>query len=266
MWKSIAPVAAALISAGLAPAQTAAPPSFEVASIKPAAPCCAPGQWRESKAGDDRIDFRYVTLKYCIAFAYGMKEYRISGPAWIGEIRYDLIAKASQGTRREQLPAMMQTLLRDRFQLEIQQQKKEFSVVALLVGKNGPKLKESPSDPDAPAGASFGMSVSGAGVGRLEVKRGDMAALANTLPRLVGRPVVDMTGLSGRYDFDLEFSPQDANGIAMPAPAAGAAPAAPEFGVSVFTSIQRVGLKLEPQKLPLDAIVVVRAEKTPTEN
>ena len=76
-----------------------------------------------------------------------------------------------------------------------------------------------------------------------------------------------MTGLSGRYDFDLEFSPQDANGIVH----AGCLPlarrpAAPEFGVSVFTSIQRVGLKLEPQKLPLDAIVIVRAEKTPTEN
>jgi uncharacterized protein (TIGR03435 family) len=264
MFKCIAIATAALISAGLAPAQ--APLSFEVASIKPAAPCCAPGQWRESKAGDDRIDFRYVTLKYCIAFAYGMKEYRISGPAWVGELRYDIIAKASPGTRREQLPAMMQALLRDRFQLEIHEEKKEFSVVALLVGKNGPKLKESPSDPDAPAGASFGMSVSPAGVGRLEVKRGDMTALANTLPRLVGRPVVDMTGLTGRYDFDLEFSPQDANGIVMPGPAAGAAPAAPEFGVSVFTSIQRVGLKLEPQKLPLDAIVVVRAEKTPTEN
>jgi uncharacterized protein (TIGR03435 family) len=266
MLKLISLAAAALIAGRAAAAQPAAPLSFEVASIKPAAPCCAPGQWRESKAGDDRIDFRYVTLRYCIAFAWRIKEYQISGPAWLGELRYDLIAKGPEGTRHEQLPEMMQSLLAERFKLEAHHEKKEFSVLALLVGKNGPKLKESPAEPGNVNGASFGMSMSGTGVGRMEVKRADMTALANTLPRLVGRPVVNLTGLAGRYDFDLEFSPQDANGTVMPPPTGGTALPAPEFGVSIFTSIQRIGLKLDPQKLPLDAIVVDRAEKTPTEN
>jgi uncharacterized protein (TIGR03435 family) len=256
--------AVALMAGGIAWGQTAAPHRFEVASIKAAAPCCAAGQWRESKAGDDRIDFRYVTLRYCIAFAYGVKEYRISGPAWLGELRYDLVAKAPEGTRHEQLPEMMRALLAERFKLELHHEQKEFSVYALLLGKNGPKLKESPAEPGGPEGASFGMSSAGRGAGRLEAKHADMTALANTLPRLVGRPVVDQTGLTGRYDFDLEFLPEDVKGIVMP-PSADAVPAA-ELGVSIFTSIQRVGLRLDAQKVPLDSIVVDRAERTATEN
>jgi uncharacterized protein (TIGR03435 family) len=84
-----------------------------------------------------------------------------------------------------------------------------------------------------------------------------MTSLAGTLPRLVGRPVVDLTELPGRYDFDLEFSREDVNVIGPPES---------EFGTSIFASIQRIGLKLEPRKLPLDAIVVTGAEKTPLEN
>jgi uncharacterized protein (TIGR03435 family) len=257
---------AAALMAGTAFGQIAAPLSFEVASVKPAAPCCAPGQWRESKAGDDRIDFRYVTLRYCIAFAWQVKEYQVTGPAWLGDLRYDLVAKGAEGTRREQLPGMMQALLGERFGVEVHHEKKDFNVFALLVGSNGPKLKESPEEPEGPEGARFGISMSATGVGRMEVRHGDMAALANTLLRLVGRPVVNLTGLAGRYDFDLEFSPEDAHGTLIPATAGGAAPAATEFGSSIFNSIQRIGLKLEAQKRPLDVIVVDRAEKTATEN
>src|ERR1051326_7596680 len=222
-------------------------PAFEVATVKTAAPCCAAGQWRESKAFDDRVDFRYVTLRYCIAFAYGMKEYQISGPAWIGELRYDLVAKAPPSARREQLPGMMQTLLAERFKLAVSREKKEFDVYVLVVGKGGPKMKESVIEPGDASGAGFGMSMTG-GVGKLEAKRAGMTSLAGTLPRLVGRPVVDVTELPGRYDFDLEFSREDVNVIGPPES---------EFGTSIFASIQRIGLKLEPRKLPLDAIVEI---------
>ena len=244
--------------------QTAAP-AFEVASVKPAAPCCAAGQWRESKAGIDRIDFRYVTLRYCIAFAYGIKEYQVSGPAWLNETRYDILAKGPEGTRHEQLAQMMQTLLAERFKLEIHRDKRDFSVFALVVGKSGPKLQESPAQADAAEGARFGMSTTVAGVGRMEVKHGDMTALANTLPRLVGRPVVDLTGLTGRYDFVLEFSPEEASRMVPLDVPTGAAPPS-ELPVSIFTSIQELGLRLEARKLPLDVIVVDRAERTASEN
>ncbi len=261
---SIVSLAAALMVGGTGPGQSAAPPTFEVASIKPAAPCCAPGQWRESKAGDDRIDFRYVTLRYCIAFAYGLKEYQVSGPAWLGEVRYDIVAKAPEGTKHVELPQMMQALLAERFKLEVHRDKKEFSVFALVMGKNGPKLEPS-KDSESTAGASFGMSTSATGVGRMEARHCDMPALANTLPRLVGRPVVDQTGLSGRYDFVLEFSREEAAGM-VATDGFGSPASAGEVQVSVFTSLQQIGLRLDSKKLPLDVIVVDRAEKTATEN
>lgn len=246
-------------------AQTAKLASFEVASVKPAAPCCAPGQWRESKVFDDRIDFRYVTMRYCIAAAYRLKEYQVSGPGWINEARYDIVAKAAEGTRREQIPEMIQTLLAERFKLEVHREKKGFDVFVLVVGKNGPKL--TPTGPDRLAqggGANYGISITGAGVGRLEAKHADMMSLVNTLPRFVGRPVVNLTEIEGRYDFDLEFSPEDMKGMRVEAPPSGMPTA--EFGMSIFTSIQKVGLKLESRKLLLDAIVVDRGEKTPIEN
>ena len=83
------------------------------------------------------------------------------------------------------------------------------------------------------------------GVGRIDVKGGNMAALANTLSRLLGRPVIDMTGLTGRYDLGLEYSREDANGMRMAIASGGSPPAAPEPGVSIFASIRQIGLKLD---------------------
>jgi uncharacterized protein (TIGR03435 family) len=259
--------AAVLLIAGFAAAaQGVAPPSFEVASVKSAAPCCAPGQWRESRAGEDRIDFRYVNLKYCIAFAYGVKEFQISGPSWLGEARFDIVAKAGAGTKHGELPKLMQALLAERFRMQAHREPKEFNVVVLSVGKTGPKLQESPVVPDAPQGAAVGLSMNANGVGRMEVKRGTMTSLANSLVRVLGRPVIDKTELSGRYDFELEYSREDAGGMAVQIAGAPQPQPANEFGVSVFASIQKLGLKLDVQKLTLEAIVVDQAEKSPTEN
>jgi uncharacterized protein (TIGR03435 family) len=249
-----------LAAVALAPG-TVTGQSFEVASVK-----TTPGPWRESKTFDDRVDFPYTTLRSCVAFAYRLKEYQVSGPAWIGELHYEILAKGPAGTTRDQLPEMMQKLLADRFKLEVRREKKDFNVYALVVGKNGPKLKESPKDTDALPGASFGISMGPSAVGRIEAKRADMTALANTLPRFVGRPVVDQTGIEGRYDFELEFSPDDMKALGVPPPPESASHAAAELGVSLFTSVQRLGLRLESQKVSLDAIVVERAERTPSEN
>jgi uncharacterized protein (TIGR03435 family) len=252
--------AAALVAAWSAWCQPA-PLTFEVASVKAA----TPGPWRESKALLDRVDFSSVTLKYCVAFAYGVKEYQVSGPPWIGELKFDIVAKGPGGTRREQLPQMMQALLAQRFKLQAHTESKEFSVFALSAGKNGAKLKELPADPEAEsAGAKFGMSISN-GVGRLEAKNTTMTSLSNTLVRIVGGPVIDTTGLTGRYDLTLEFTPEDGRGMAL-APPAGGMPAAVEPGSSVFGSLQQYGLKLEARKLLLTAIVVDAGERVPTEN
>lgn len=260
MWRSLI-VAAALIAGGLLPCKST-PIAFEVASVKTAAPCCAAGQWRESKAENDRIDFRYVTLKYCIAFAYAIKEYQVFGPAWLGEARYDIVAKGPEGARREQLPEMMQALLAERFRLEVHHEQKDFDVFVLLVGKNGAKMKTAAEQPGGPEGAAFGFSMSAAAVGKLEARHCDMTALAATLPRLVGRPVVDQTGMAGRYDFELEFSREDMGRMGVPdLPPPGAEPAS-----SIFTSLHQIGLKLEPRKFPMDTVVVDSAQKIATEN
>jgi uncharacterized protein (TIGR03435 family) len=263
MFANITAAGLALIAGWAAWGQTV-PLSFEVASVKSA----TPGPWRESKAGVDRIDFPNATLRYCIAFGYSVKEYQISGPAWLGTLRYDILAKGSAGTQHDQLPQMMQVLLQERFNLQAHRETKEFNVIALVVGKGGPKLRESVLVPGGGQdGARIGLSMSPAGVGRIEVKEGNMAALANTLSRLLGRPVIDTTGLTGRYDFDLEYSRDDSNGmVTMPATPGGTAPPAPELGVSIYSSIQQLGLKLDAQKRPMDSIVVDRAEKTPTGN
>jgi uncharacterized protein (TIGR03435 family) len=93
-----------------------------------------------------------------------------------------------------------------------------------------------------------------------------MVSLANTISRIVGSPVVDSTALSGRYDLELEFSTEESKGMRMAVtPGASPAPAA-DAGVSIFSSLQLLGLKLDAQKVPQDSIVVDHAEKTATEN
>jgi uncharacterized protein (TIGR03435 family) len=247
----------------LACALTGTGQTFDVASVKAAAPCCAAGQWRESKAGPDRIDFRYVTLKYCLAFAYRMKEFQVSGPPFIGEARFDIVAKGAEGTKPEQLPEMMQALLADRFKIALHHETRDFSVFILSVDKGGAKLKESGPEYANVDGAAVGMSMGPNGIGKMEVKHGNMTSLVNTLSRLLARPTLDRTGLTARYDFDLDYGREDVGGLVPPAPGA---PAAGEPAASVFTSVKRLGLKLESQKVPMDSVVVDKGEKTFTEN
>jgi len=249
----------ALVCASIGAGQT-----FDVASVKSAAPCCAAGQWRESKAGPDRIDFRYVTLKYCLAFAYRMKEFQVSGPQWIGEMRFDIVAKGAEGTKPDQLPEMMQALLAERFKLALHHETKDFSVFILSVDKGGAKLKEAGPEYANADGAAVGMSMGPNGVGKMEVKHGNMTSLVNTLSRLLARPTLDRTGLTARYDFDIDYGREDVGGLVPPPPPG--APAAGEPVASVFTSVKRLGLKLESQKVPMDTVVVDKGEKSFTEN
>lgn len=270
-WK-ILRIGVALAAAGAGWSQIEGPLSFEVASVKPAAPCCAPGQWRGNRPGVDRLDFQYTTLWYDITYAYGVKSYQVFGPGWLKDARYDIVAKGPAGTHRDQLPQMMQTLLAERFKLEVHHETREISGLALVVGKSGPKFKEAPAESgDGLGGAHIGMSVSPTGVEQLDVRGASMTTLVNTLSSLLGRPVVDRTGLTGRYDFTLEFSRDETQGGGaaggfnepprLPSPARGT-----EIAGSLYTSIQQLGLRLDAVKFPSDVIVVDHAEKTPTGN
>ena len=248
-----------LLAAWASPGQNSqAPLSFEAASIRPAEPA-GPGAVSSSRSTRGRIEFHAVTLRGVIAAAYRVKEYQVSGPAWLDGQEWEIVAKLPEGAPQSQAPDMLQNLLAARFKLQVHRDRKEVSGLALVVGSGGPKLKK--ADENAAPGrgrGGFRMSTGPSG-GRMIAPRATMAMLASAIAALTGTPVVDVTHLDGTYDIELEYGPDD---LAAAAPADAAA----EPRASIYTSIQKLGLKLESRKVPVEMIVVDRAEKTPTEN
>ena len=267
--------------------------TFEVASIKPAAPQTE-GRFMVRMGGDaGRIDYVNVSLRDLIRQAYDVKDYQVVAPDWTNSARFDVQAKIPPDTSKEAKALMMQALLAERFGLKVHKESKEVAVYSLIVGKNGPKLKEAEDAPPPPPGAS-GPGQGGPGPGgrgmtrmmmqpagrmRLSSKWMTMATFAEMLSNQVGKPVFDNTGITGRYDIDLEFKPEEGmgmgmmRGMPMPMPRGdgGGEPHGPALdGVeapSIFTAVQdQLGLKLEGKKGPIETIVVDHAEKVPTEN
>ena len=221
MWNGLLISAGLVLAAGAALAQTPAPgPAFEVASVKPAAPLdrgqMLSGQMHVGmKIDAARVDIGGMSLADLIRVAYRVKPYQVSGPDWMASERFDVLAKLPEGASREQVPEMLQALLAERFKLTVHRESKEHAVYALVVGKNGPKLKESAPDADAPAGgdapAALDVHVSGRGentqvsisggqigtahmsmgpngIMRLEAPKMNMAALADTALALFRPP------------------------------------------------------------------------------
>jgi uncharacterized protein (TIGR03435 family) len=271
----------------------AAAPAFEVASIRLAAATDTTG--RPITLGM-RVDGAQISgrlaLKDFIGIAYRVKPYQISGPDWLGSVRFDIAATMPPGGTAGQVPEMLQSLFQDRFELKIHREKKDFPVYVLEIAKSGLKVHETPEteadkvEPNAPfsvtgTGSAQGIAVDlgrGSsytfGNNRFEAKKLHMADVAATLERFLDRPVVDQTGLSGRYDFGLDVTEEDFrvmlirgavnSGVTLPPQALrvldAGAPA------SLFDSLEKLGLKLDPGKAPLDVIVVDSARKTPTDN
>lgn len=154
-----------------APAAPVAAPSFEVASIKPAPPIepqkIMAGTLHIGMTIDSaRVDIGNLSLADLIRTAYKVKPYQVSGPEWMGGLRWDIVAKMPEGGTREQVPAMLQALLAERFKLAIHHDSKDHAVYALVVGKNGLKMKEAEPDPVVaappaaePTGTKPGMTV-----------------------------------------------------------------------------------------------------------
>ena len=198
--------------------------------------------------------------------AYDVKRYQIVGPSWMDTERYDIVAIPPEGAAQEQIPAMLQNLLVERFQMTVRRETREQPVYALTVGKNGPNLKKT-DEPDG--GISFSTS------GHLEAR--SVASLVNMLSSFMDRPVLDMTGLEGTFEIALDVSPEDLVGMRRTMATAGAQTGgdvasgsgpAPETDPkpSIFTAVQKLGLKLESRKEPMEMVIIERAEKIPTEN
>lgn len=269
-----------------------AQPEFEVASVKPSPDAATPmGNINRGLHIDGAmVSFNGMPARWLIHYAYTVKEDQVTGPEWLTSARFDVVAKLPAGAAREQIPAMLQALLADRFKLKFHKESKESSVLALIVSKGGAKLKESPLDPDTDdgpgknnvdvnvTGSNNGATVSlgkGASVSfegqRLVAKKVTMSYLADSLTRFEDRPVVDMTGLKGTYDCTIPYNLDDVRALILSSAPPGT-PLPPrqaevgETGVSLIDSLASLGLKLEPRRAPLDILVVDHMEKTPTEN
>jgi uncharacterized protein (TIGR03435 family) len=222
-------------------------PAFEVASIKPFQGLAANVYMHTS---GPRVTISEYGLPGLLMTAYQVEPWQISGgPVWMESDRFNIVANApgESAPTPEQVRQMLQTLLADRFQLKVHREKKEGPVYVLVVDKKGPKLK-----PSTAADSTFSAG-GGARAVRLTFQKRTMEYLALQLSNSggLGREVLDKTGLTGTYDFNLHW-----------APGTDGAPPPDSNEPGLFTALQeQLGLKLEPQKAPVEMLIIDRAEK-----
>ena len=251
--------------AGLAQSQVGPRLEFDVASIREV--LHNKGKYRVEEPGLDLSGDRFTlqtSLKGIIAAAYGMKDHQISGPAWLDANAFQILAKAPPDTTEEQVRLMCQALLADRFKLSFHRTQRTMPVYALVPAKGGPKLSGN-GDPASGAQAKIKSKP-----GRIASPRASMVWLADALARPLGRPVLDKTGIDGKFRIVLDWTPGDGeaqNGKPDKPKAAGRTGSGKTFAPSIFTALQeQLGLRLEPQKGMVDVLVIDHIEREPTEN
>jgi uncharacterized protein (TIGR03435 family) len=223
-------------------------PAFEVASIKTVAPSDRglPGQMIRDPG---RVSYRNVSLQNLLAQAYRIKNLQISGPDWLDSDRFDIVAKLPKDANENQLPAMLQGLLKERFKLAFHREPRMLTAYVLTTAKGGPKLH--PADAEGGVRTTAGATRRG-----LSGKMG-MTYLAGLLSNMLDRPVVNMTDIKGIFDIDLEWSVNDTPETMVQ----------PDDPPSLFTVLQeKLGLRLESRKAPVDVYVIDHVERVPTEN
>jgi uncharacterized protein (TIGR03435 family) len=236
------------VTAGLVHAQPAK--TFEVASVKRAEGGGPPGDIpRNMDDSPGHFAMRNVPMRYILEWAYDLKDYEISGPDWIrAEDRYDIVAKAQGPASNEEMRPMLQALVVERFQLKSHRETRELPVYALAPGKGAPKVKDASAAEDGPGikGGPNGVSFHKQPISRLTF----------LLTRRLDRPVLDLTGLKGVYDFTLDIS-------GLPNGQGVTDPASP----SIFSAVQNdMGLKLEARKEPIQILVIDSVNRNPSAN
>jgi len=229
-------------------AQADAPPAFEAASVKPNHSGSGSSSSHSRPAN---IQMTNVTLRGIITSSYRIKDYQLTGPEWLRSERFDIVAKAPFGTNEDQMALMMRTLLAERFKLETHHETKDFPAYGLVVARSG--FHTQPAD--ATGGTGMDSSNDDKG-GELKAQRIPMARLAEWISSRMDRPVLDMTGIAGAYDFNLKFSLERANSDSD----------TPKYPVLPLARQEQLGLRLEKRTAPIEILVVDRAEKVPIEN
>jgi uncharacterized protein (TIGR03435 family) len=260
---------------GFAP-QSSDKPAFEVASIKPSDPNPSNRMFVGMRSDAGMVRYTNITLKDCIRAAYRVRDFQIQAPDWMNSARFEITAKLPAAASMEQIPEMMQGLLRERFGLVLQRGTKEQSVYVLAVGKDGPKLKPAVARAENQAVTALGVDgkprqgimiqFATSGI-VIHAPAASLATVAETISRFTERPVVDMTGLQGQYQFELAFEPETMRGMTDPRVGPdGSRTAAGDPAPSVSEAVRQYGLKLEARKAPIEMLTVIHVEKTPTEN
>ena len=247
-------------------------PSFEVASVKvntsggPIIRIAAP-------AGTGRFEVTNAPVRMLILNAYGIPGFQLTGgPSWIDSVRFDIVARAATTVSRDEISRMVRGLLAERFNLAVHREQREMPVYTLVVARDdrrlGPRLQASTTDcaiataaggaaPQLPSGqllCTTRMSPASINAGGMT-----MARLAQTLSGIVGRVVTDETKLTGTYDLQLAFAPEQP-------PPPGASPPADPDAPSIFAALQeQLGLKLNTRRGLVDVLVIDRVDP-PKEN
>ena len=244
--------------------------NFEVASVKPS-PDYAPAA-DYTKLDTARVGLR-LPLQAVICMAYGVRVNQVAGPAWIAGTRYDIEAKLPAGATEDQIPSMLQALLANRFKMTMHRENREQPVYALVVDKRGLKMKAKAADAGAepspvqqgcgprlrsgtnPAAEHVDYKLVSAREGdRVEASR--MTTLVDFAALFVRLPLIDKTGLKGVYNIALDLPLTEGN------------PADPIGDVDpvIVSALEKLGLKLEPQRAAIETIVIDHIERIPTED
>jgi len=255
--------------------------SFDVASVKPSnAGVRSSMRGGPGTSDPGRITYTNVTLFNVLLRAYNVKSYQLSAPDWMSSQRYDIAAKIPPGTSKESFERMLQSLAAERFHLALHRETHDLKGYDLAAGRTGPRLKASQAT-DTPAVELKGLPKTDAngfpqldapGLVMMEGARGKavvihltanaqpLSALVELLSKEFAMPIQDMTGLSGKFDFHLEFAPQPPGVLEAAPPADDAAP-------NLVTAVQQqLGLRLNSSKVGVEVLVIDRADRVPTEN
>ncbi len=252
---AVLPLALVACIGGLAQTAATKSPVFDAASIRPAA-----GNTRsEFVTSPGTFTARNQSLLFLIYWAYDTPPFQINGPTWMNENRFDVLAKSESGGDDARLRLMLQALLADRFGLKAHKEQKEMQVFAITLAKSGPKFQES-TDEGPPVFDRGGPTM-------LTAHRVTMKDLAVQVSDPLKRPVIDETGLKGKYEIRIDVAAymQSAGGGGDGKGGGG------EQQIDVMSVLfnalqQQLGVKLESKKANVDLLVVDHLEKAPTDN
>jgi uncharacterized protein (TIGR03435 family) len=234
---------------------------FEVASLKPSTGEMRGGGIRPAPGGQ-KYEAVNCSIKTMITVAYRIKaDQIIGGPEWLNSARYDMQAKAEKASSPDELHMMLMNMLVERLNLKFHHEKREMAMYALTVDNGGPKL----TPHEAPNAGDLWIDVS-ASVLHVKMKAtyAPIDYFAFRLSDFMDRPVVDMTGLHGGYDFNLEFTRELPPNFPEGGKINGEDP--DTSGPTVYMAVkQQLGLALKAQRGPVDVIVIDHADR-PTEN